>query len=359
MCDASSTAEHLALVHEARVAADDLLGGYLRLPVAKALDLRTPRGFDRAVARLAALLRTRASASEQAALRAALQLLDVDWSTTTAASRRSLIAQASRAAALQMARVPGAIRVVLTSAATDTVHAARDGVRRGQRLTIAADFNAVDHRIIRHLVTSEANYARDAYGVRSAALSEKAREVVAAGLEAGLGRDDIAQDLAAAARALLLDRSPFYWDVVASAFTGRARSYGQLSSYAEAGIERYVIEAVLDERTTPVCRFLHGKSFTVKSGLDRFDEVEQAPERLKELSPWVRDAVDETTGKRLLYVKQGDARVPIAEVVRSGEGTRDDRGEFARGRSERTLTGLGIGFPPYHGLCRTTTLADV
>ena len=115
MCDASSSAEALALVHEARTTADDLLGGYLRLPVAKALDLRTPRGFGRAVTRLGALLWARAAVSEAAALRAALQILDVDWSTTTAASRRTLIAQASKAAALRVARVPSAIRAVLNS----------------------------------------------------------------------------------------------------------------------------------------------------------------------------------------------------------------------------------------------------
>jgi hypothetical protein len=36
--DASSSVEHLALVHEARLAVDDLLGGYLHLPVTKSLD---------------------------------------------------------------------------------------------------------------------------------------------------------------------------------------------------------------------------------------------------------------------------------------------------------------------------------
>jgi SPP1 gp7 family putative phage head morphogenesis protein len=347
------------LVHHARRAADELLQGVLRLPVEKALNLRTPQGFDRAVATLAARLRARAGASEEAALRAAVAELDVDWPATTAAERRTLIARALAAAGRPTARVPEAIRATLGGAAREVVQAARDDARRGQGLAIAANFNAVDRRIIEHLATSETNYVRDEYGRRRDDLGQKAREIVADGLEQGLGREDIAGRLAEAARALLVGRSDAYWDVVAAAFIGRGRSYGQLSSYAEAGIERYEIHAVLDERTTPICRFLHGKTFTVKSGLDRFDEAEREPDRLKEISPWVRDAVNEDSGRRVLYVNRGDQRVALAEVVRSGEGRRDDAGEFARGRSEGELSALGIGFPPYHGRCRTTTLAVV
>jgi hypothetical protein len=42
--------------------------------------------------------------------------------------------------------------------------------------------------------------------------------------------------------------------------------------------------------------------------------------------------------------------------VRSGLGTSDDQGEFARGRSQRELMDLGVGFPPLRGLCRSNLL---
>ena len=73
--------------------------------------------------------------------------------------------------------------------------------------------------------------------------------MVADGLEAGLGRQDIAQDLARAATSTLAGRGKPYWEVVAGSFIGQGRSFGNLSAFAEAGLDRYVFEAVLDERS--------------------------------------------------------------------------------------------------------------
>jgi hypothetical protein len=281
----------------------------------------------------------------------------VDWPTTTAAQRRSLIAQAMQAAGRATARVPESIQVVLGPAATEVVDATRTATRRGQGLAIAADFNALDRRVVEHLRTSQTTYVRDEYGRRHEAFGERARQIVADGLEAGFGREDIASDLEAAAETVIAGRGSFYWEVVAGSFISQGRSFAQLSAYAEAGIERYVIEAVLDECTTEICRFLHGKSFTVSSGIGKFEQMEADPERATELAPWVREAVDPETGRKVLYAEQGGGRVTIAEVLRSGVGSRDDRGEFGRSLSEQELVGLGIGFPPYHGLCRSLTLA--
>lgn len=55
----------------------------------------------------------------------------------------------------------------------------------------------------------------------------------------------------------------------------------------------------------------------------------------------------------------GGGRTDLAEVTRSAMGTRDDRGGFRALASDAGLNEVGIGFPPYHGLCRSTTLAVV
>ena len=158
-----------------------------------------------------------------------------------------------------------------------------------------------------------------------------------------------------AARAALIERAPFYWEVVASAFIGQGRSFAQVSSYAEAGVQRYRIEAVLDERTTHICRLLHGKTFGVADALRKFDQVERLdqPEDIKRLQPWVRERLD---GDRLSLHGGG---VPIAEVTRSAMGRRDDVGEFRLYLSDDRLGQVGLGFPPFHGLCRSTTLVVV
>lgn len=80
---------------------------------------------------------------------------------------------------------------------------------------------------------------RDEYGRRIEGFGEQARRIVAAGIQEGLGRDDIAEALEQAARGALVDRAPFYWETVASSFISQGRSYAQMSSYAEAGIQYY------------------------------------------------------------------------------------------------------------------------
>lgn len=359
MCVTSGTADDLCLIVRSREAADEILERYLRVGIRKAFDLGSARGFDGAVGKLAALLGAKAAESDDAAVRAALGVLDVDWATTTASQRRTLISRALESAGRRTATVPRAVQAVFGDAATEVVQATRDAARRGQGLAIGADFNALDKRIVRHLTSSQANFVRDEYGRRNDAFGERARQIVADGLEAGLGREDIAADLERAAQDVLAGRSSFYWEVVAGSFVSRGRSFAQMSSYAEAGIDRYLIEAVLDERTTEICRFLHGKSFSVATGLRTFERVDAEPDLIKDLTPWVREAIDPQTGAKTLFVDRGDERVRVADVTRSAVGTRDDRGEFGRGLSERDLANLGISFPPYHGLCRTTTVADV
>lgn len=351
MCDFD---EALLGVHAAREFLDALLSECLKIPIDKALDLGTVRGFDRAVALLGAELRRSSRKADATAVRNALGVLDVDWHSTSAEQRRRLIAEAIRVARKAVAPVETAIKIPFSRVAEAVVAATRTDARRRQALAISADFNALDHRIVLHVVRSQGNFVRDEYGRRLDDFGERAREIVATGLEQGLGRDDIASDLQHAAEVAFVNRSKPYWDVVASAFIGQGRSFAQMSSYAEAGIESYVFEAVLDEVTTPVCRFMHGKVFSVRGALARFDQVEQMdkPEDIKRVMPWVREGVDKESGRSLLYVDGARGRMPIAEVIRSGVGAPNDRGEFRAMVSDKTLNAAGVGLPPLHGQCR-------
>ena len=159
-------------------AADDVLAS-LRLGVAKALDLGTVEGFDQAIVHLAGLLRGKAALSDQAAVKAALEVLDVEWKTTTAEQRKGLIARALEAAGRRTRTVPATLQPVFDKAATEVVRGGRDGVRRGQRLTIAMEFNAIDKRILRHIRTSHLFSVRDEYGRRHEAFGKTARQLVA------------------------------------------------------------------------------------------------------------------------------------------------------------------------------------
>ena len=123
MCGTCATADGLSEVGRARRFADALATDLLRLPLAKAMDLGTPRGFDRAVASLAAELRRQAGRPERDAVRAAVNVLDVDWRSTTPEQRRRLVSEAMNAAALATAVIPARIQATLGPAAEAVVAA--------------------------------------------------------------------------------------------------------------------------------------------------------------------------------------------------------------------------------------------
>jgi len=354
---APANADYEALIRLAREVADDLLERYYGLRIEKALDLHTRGGFDLAVAQLSAELRRHSSAAEAEALRIALRVLDVDWHRTTAGQRRDLVARSMADAGRATAAVPGQVQAVFGRQADRILAATRRDAREHQHLAISANFNAFDRRIIHHAANSQTLFVTDEYGRRQEEAGRRARDIVARGLEHGLGNDDISRDLQQELEAVLTGRGGSYWDIVASAFTANSRSYGQMSSYAEAGIQRYQISAVLDEATTAICRFMDGKVFSVANALARFEHVERlaAPNDIKAAVPWVREGMDKTSGRRRLYVARGEDEVLVAEVVRSGVGQRDDRGEYASARSEHELSALGVTAPPFHGRCRSSS----
>jgi len=127
-------------------------------------------------------------------------------------------------------------------------------------------------------VTRAKYFIRDEFGRRRTQFGRQARAIVSEGVQQGLGRRQISEDLE---RRLghSTGRTRAYWEVVASSFANRARSWAQLSSFEEGGIDRYVFEAVLDRATTDTCRFLHGKKFQTSAGLEKFREVEKSGTR--------------------------------------------------------------------------------
>jgi hypothetical protein len=354
MCGTSGTDE-LSTLALGREAADELLAG-LRVPVTKAIDPSTARGFDAVVARLAAALRRRAHGPERAALEALLHALDLDWAGAARSERSAALTRAHASASRALGAIFGRVRETVQGAARDVIEATRSDARTRQRLAIGADLNTVDARAVAYLGRASELFVRDEYGRRLADFGETARGVVASGLEQGLGRVDLAQDLAAAAERAVVRRSASYWELVAASWIGEARSMSQISAYAEAGIERYVLVAVLDEHTTDTCRFLDGKVLETAAALRTLERlvVAEDPLALKTERPWVRERVGDDGARRIEVAGR-----ELAVVERSGVGVRDDRGAYARAVSSRELAPAGIGYPPFHGFCRSTTVADV
>lgn len=109
-----------------------------------------------------------------------------------------------------------------------------------------------------------------------------------------------------------------YWRIVANQAQGRANHYGILRAAQNRGVLGYRLVAILDHRTSALCRRLHGREFWVADGLDHLERVASvSPEQVPIVAPWVK--ADEVKGK-----------------------------------SAAELRSLGVLVPPFHAHCRTT-----
>jgi SPP1 gp7 family putative phage head morphogenesis protein len=334
-------------------------------PVAKAsgdIDPRSPEGFLRIVDQVARALRRASQGAEADAVRRAIDQLDVDWPHLTDADRMRIVRAANEAIAGVPPAIMPKVHEVLDLEAGRVVRRTRRSAKQTFSLNISSDFTRTDERIAQFVARSQTNFIRDEYGRRQVAFSEKARQIVSRAIAQGLGRDEISRQLREAFRNTTVSRSAFYWDVVASAFVGRARSLAEVSSYADAGINHYIIVAVLDEVTTDICRFLHGKRFSVAASMAQFARIERLrdPERIKHEQPWLQVRQDRR-GNRVIVVptERGDVRVAVVEDSAERKRAKDELGRFRNGVSTAKLEAVNVGPPPFHGMCRSTTVPEV
>lgn len=335
-------------------AADELLRDVYQLDVAKALDPLDRRDFLVIVERLGRALTGVSREAEAAALRKALATLDVDWPSLSSRAGDEVLRAARHAVAGLADHVLPRVEQVFEVEAKNVIERTRHSAVRQFKLDIAADTTRTDARIATFVRTSEAHFIRDEYGRRCDELGQRARDIVAAGLEQGLGRDDIAADLAAQL-APVISRGKPYWDIVATSFANRGRTYTQLAAFDEADVEQYRFEAVLDQVTSEVCRFMHGREFSVERARQRFEEVEEAgdPEAVTSLQPWMRIGADDA-GNQVLYYERAGRRRMVARVDEPSVGASDRVGRYSSALSTDQLEAAGVTVPPLHGRCRST-----
>lgn len=315
-------------------------------------DLKTAAGIDRAAAKLArswsGLTRDDDARARAKALR---DLKGVDWGNSTPKQRAAVIATATAAIGISTAALGRLKRSLKTTSKKMLRTVYRD---QSRALGIQVAFSNLDDKFSERLVTSSANFITDEYGRRRDDVTAQARKIVKDGLDKGLGNVAIASDLSRMVSAQTIGRSKAYWRVTANAFVQRTRSFGQLSSFSQAGIESYIIEAIMDERTTEICRYLDGKRMSTSTSLAQFEEVDSGGD-VKEVNPWVQQSGD------TLFVQPGSTKQAVARIDEPGFGTQSP-GKYTpspRYDTDQKLNNLGLSFPPFHGLCRTTLVADI
>ncbi len=118
-----------------------------------------------------------------------------------------------------------------------------------------------------------------------------------------------------------------YTQIVSANVAQRARVYGSMLAFRDAGFQRYQFVAQLDERTSEICQEMNGRVFTVARGVQTVERAVAAatPEDFMEEHPWP----------------------PNVEYVRETAGT----GSFAEQNAR--LESAGVAMPPLHGRCRS------
>lgn len=191
---------------------------------------------------------------------------------------------------------------------------------------LEVDFSLVDADAVaateRITIQSAGRYFPDQL---SAKTSEVIRRVV---LESGLSPKDAARVLEDEIRGALgikssdvvpsrFESNPAaYFDLVANNASVQATNVGRMIAMADAGVQKFKVIAILDRRTSAICRNLDGKEFSVSNGMTAV---------------------------------QGFLGVQSLEDLENVMG-------FSKDGSTPKWAAEGMGFPPYHHGCRTTVV---
>lgn len=133
------------------------------------------------------------------------------------------------------------------------------------------------------------------------------------------------KDLAALVNASVMGTGEQLIDVAANLTTSRLVALGMLDEAEELGVVEYVISAVLDDRTCPVCSALDGTTFTVERAIDRLSrELLMDGDDLRANSPF-----------------PGQSKEAVANL---------------EAMDEDELVARGFDTPPYHPSCRCVLL---
>jgi hypothetical protein len=131
----------------------------------------------------------------------------------------------------------------------------------------------------------------------------------------------------------ITDAPAGYFKTFATNALNNARTYGLLGQFQRKGTAKFKVLAVLDGKTSNICRSLANKVFEVNQAIDRLEAMFLARDldEIKSISPMVQG-----TAEAGFYYTTPDGRVPVDP---------DD---------DDALVAAGISFPPFHFNCRST-----
>lgn len=191
-----------------------------------------------------------------------------------------------------------------TAIVRDVFSLAAGQVKAGYKLTVT------DQRAIKIISNQNLFWIRDHFDDD---LLEQFRETTTEVMRTGLSRHKLAEELADRLGGVV-DADAGYWSDLADHTITKSRAMGQIAAFEEAGIEYARVKAVMDGKTSPICRDLNGRIIPVSHLARQRDNIMAATSvaELKKAHPWPSR-----------YTR---ATADLPE---------------------------NIGSPPYHGRCRT------
>lgn len=188
---------------------------------------------------------------------------------------------------------------------------AKSAIETASEIGVAFSFSNDDTRVIKS-VNQSLLWLKDDGTVKT---QEKIKEVLSSALEGDVATLEIGEKLRDSFDGIV-DESSNYFTGVSDHVIRQSQSLNRAYQFKNAGVEYVKVKAVVDDRTSAVCRSLNGKLIPIAHVVDQADTIVEAEtiDDKKEASPWQNKAIEGTLPKN-------------------------------------------VGLPPYHFRCRTIVIA--
>jgi SPP1 gp7 family putative phage head morphogenesis protein len=203
----------------------------------------------------------------------------------------------------------------------------RVSAQENQFKNIKFSFSATDMKNIEQIKKQQVFWLREHY---NGSVADRLSDILTQSVENKWTKLELSQELKTHFADIYKGSKP-YFEGLAEHTSLRIREFARITNYQKCGATHYQIVAVMDERTSDICRALNGKIFPLKTAMEtmnamyeiaEYKDIEQAKERLKKLAPFVKES----------QIEYNAENIPIG------------------------VSGTHTPFPPFHWRCRTRTI---
>jgi len=257
------------------------------------------------------------------------------WSTDVAKPYTNSIAEIyklARTAGFKKANKNTKSSLQYSSALLDKLS---EPVEKAKKAKVKPDFDLLDDSAIDALQDDQMIWIGEHYDSN---VSVVVRGSVEDTMKLGLGRNDAGLAMSMAVRESLrkvqtpggfYGTQSQYFEGLAANTATNSRVRGQVRSFVDVGVTRFVLVNPMDRRTSEICQHMNGKVFLVEDAVQQIESEAGAtnPDDVRAAHPWM-------SYKELQTISP-----------KSGDVGRSDSAALAKS---------GIVLPPFHFRCRTT-----